>query len=169
MASGKSGSGAVIEPSYPGRVPACAHLASSRGSARMSLRNEGYSRHGIPAPREICHSVRASRDSFQSQRLRARTCLSSTTTRRELDMRIAIMGSGAVGGYFGARLAAGGSEVTFIARGAHLAAMRENGLIVESPLGEIKLPRVEASDDPRAIGAVDLVIVAVKRWDTESA
>src|SRR5947199_4733389 len=84
-------------------------------------------------------------------------------------MRIAILGSGAVGGYFGARLAAGGSEVTFIARGAHLAAMREHGLIVESPLGDIRLPQVQASDNPGAIGPVDLVIVAVKLWDTEQA
>ncbi len=84
-------------------------------------------------------------------------------------MRIAIMGSGAVGGYFGARLAAGSSDVTFIARGAHLAAMRERGLTVESPLGDIKLPQVKASDNPRAIGPVDLVIVAVKLWDTEQA
>jgi 2-dehydropantoate 2-reductase len=84
-------------------------------------------------------------------------------------MRIAIMGSGAVGGYFGARLAAGGSEVTFLARGAHLAAMRERGLMVESPLGDIKLPEVKASDDPSTIGPVDLVIVAVKLWDTGQA
>jgi 2-dehydropantoate 2-reductase len=84
-------------------------------------------------------------------------------------MRVAIMGSGAVGGYFGARLAAGGSEVTFIARGAHLAAMRERGLTVESPLGDISLPQVSASDNPRTIGPVDLVIVAVKLWDTEQA
>jgi len=84
-------------------------------------------------------------------------------------MRIAIMGSGAVGGYFGARLAAGGSDVTFIARGAHLKAMRERGLLVESPLGDIKLPQVKASEDPGAIGPVDLVIVAVKLWDTEHA
>ncbi len=84
-------------------------------------------------------------------------------------MRIAIMGSGAVGGYFGARLAAGGSEVTFLARGAHLAAMRERGLTVESPLGDIRLAQVKASDNPQAIGPVDLVVVAVKLWDTEQA
>ncbi len=84
-------------------------------------------------------------------------------------MRIAIMGSGAVGGYFGARLAAGGSEVTFLARGAHLAAMRERGLTVESPLGDIRLAQVKAGDNPQAIGPVDLVIVAVKLWDTEQA
>jgi 2-dehydropantoate 2-reductase len=84
-------------------------------------------------------------------------------------MRIAIMGSGAVGGYFGARLAAGANEVTFLARGAHLAAMRERGLSVESPLGDIRLSQVKASDNPQAIGPVDLVIVAVKLWDTEQA
>jgi 2-dehydropantoate 2-reductase len=71
-------------------------------------------------------------------------------------MRIAIMGSGA-------------NEVTFLARGAHLAAMRERGLTVESPLGDIRLPQVKAGDNPQAIGPVDLVIVAVKLWDTEQA
>src|SRR5439155_17941067 len=89
--------------------------------------------------------------------------------RRELAMRIAIMGSGAVGGYFGARLANGASDVTFLARGAHLAAMREHGLAVESPLGDIRLQPVKATDDPKQIGSVDLVIVAVKLWDTEQA
>ncbi len=84
-------------------------------------------------------------------------------------MRIAIMGSGAVGGYFGARLANGASDVTFLARGAHLAAMREHGLAVESPLGDIRLQPVKATDDPKQIGSVDLVIVAVKLWDTEQA
>ncbi len=84
-------------------------------------------------------------------------------------MRIAIMGSGAVGGYFGARLANGASDVTFVARGAHLAAMREHGLAVESPLGDIRLQPVKATDDPKQIGSVDLVIVAVKLWDTEQA
>jgi 2-dehydropantoate 2-reductase len=84
-------------------------------------------------------------------------------------MRIVIMGSGGVGGYFGARLAAGGSEVTFIARGAHLAAMRAHGLLVESPLGAIRVPQVKATDDPKTAGPADLVIVAVKLWDTEQA
>src|SRR5205823_12860441 len=96
-------------------------------------------------------------------------CFPYRAIRRELDMRIAIMGSGAVGGYFGARLAAGGSDVTFLARGAHLAAMRERGLTVESPLGDIRLAQVKAGDNPQAIGPVDLVIVAVKLWDTEQA
>ena len=84
-------------------------------------------------------------------------------------MHIVIMGSGGVGGYFGARLAKGGSDVTFIARGAHLAAMREHGLKIESPLGDLHLQKVSATDDPSSIGPVDLVIVGVKLWDTESA
>ena len=84
-------------------------------------------------------------------------------------MRIAVMGAGGVGGYFGARLAKGGCDVTFIARGRHFAAMRENGLTVESGLGEIRLPQVRVSDDPVTIGPVDLVIIGVKLWDTEAA
>src|SRR5437667_1320984 len=97
----------------------------------MPPRNESHSRQAIPAPREICHTVVAIRDSTQPRRSRApAACFPYRAIRRELDMRIAIMGSGAVGGYFGARLAAGGSEVTFLARGAHLAAMRERGLTV---------------------------------------
>jgi 2-dehydropantoate 2-reductase len=84
-------------------------------------------------------------------------------------MKIAIMGSGGVGGYFGARLAQGGSDVTFIARGAHLAAMREHGLRIESAAGDLHLPRVQATDDPASIGPVDLVVFAVKLFDTEAA
>jgi 2-dehydropantoate 2-reductase len=79
------------------------------------------------------------------------------------------MGSGGVGGYFGARLAQGGADVTFIARGAHLAAMRANGLAVESEHEPIRLPKVNATDDPRSIGPVDIVLFGVKLWDTESA
>jgi 2-dehydropantoate 2-reductase len=56
-------------------------------------------------------------------------------------MRIAIIGAGGLGGYFGARLEAAGNDVTFVARGAHLAAIRENGLRVRSPLGDLHLPR----------------------------
>ena len=56
------------------------------------------------------------------------------------------------GGYFGARLAKSGCEVGFVARGAHLAAIRQNGLRVESQLGELYLPEVRASDDPAAFG-----------------
>jgi 2-dehydropantoate 2-reductase len=84
-------------------------------------------------------------------------------------MKIAIMGSGGVGGYFGARLANSGNEVSFIARGDHLAAMREHGLKVESGLGDIHLPKVSVTDDPRAIGKVDLVLFSVKLRDTEAA
>ena len=83
-------------------------------------------------------------------------------------MKIAIMGSGGVGGYFGAWLAQGGADVTFIARGAHLAAMRQNGLAIEGPR-PLHLPKVQATDDPRTIGPVALVIFSVKLWDTESA
>jgi 2-dehydropantoate 2-reductase len=84
-------------------------------------------------------------------------------------MRIAIFGAGAVGGYFGARLAAGGADVTFVARGAHLAAIQRDGLRVISPRGDVHLREVKAVDDISKAGEVDLVIVAVKLWDTEQA
>ncbi len=84
-------------------------------------------------------------------------------------MRVAVMGAGGVGGYFGARLAQAGHQVTFIARGAHLEALRENGLIVESTLGDAQLRDVDATDDPNTLSAVDLVLVSVKLWDTEAA
>jgi 2-dehydropantoate 2-reductase len=84
-------------------------------------------------------------------------------------MRIAIMGSGGIGGYFGARLALSGSNVTFIARGRHLAAMREHGLRVESELGDMHVQDVQATDDSATIADADLVIVGVKLWDTEQA
>jgi 2-dehydropantoate 2-reductase len=84
-------------------------------------------------------------------------------------MRIAIVGSGGVGGYFGGRLAAAGSDVTFIARGAHLQALRTKGLHIESPKGNLHLPRVTATDDPAAVGPVDVALFAVKLYDTESA
>ena len=79
------------------------------------------------------------------------------------------MGSGGVGGYFGARLVQGGADVTFIARGAHLAAMRERGLAIESAHEPIHLPKVNVTDDPKTIGPVDLVMFCVKLWDTEAA
>jgi 2-dehydropantoate 2-reductase len=84
-------------------------------------------------------------------------------------MRIAIMGSGAVGGYFGGRLAAAGEDVTFIARGAHLDALRRQGLRIVSPLGDAAVPQVQATDDPATIGPVDLVLFTVKLYDTEAA
>lgn len=84
-------------------------------------------------------------------------------------MRIAIMGAGAVGGYFGARLARAGQDVAMVARGAHLDAIRRDGLQVKSPaLGDI-VARVTASAEPRDIGPVDLVIFAVKTYDNSSA
>ena len=84
-------------------------------------------------------------------------------------MRIAVMGSGGVGGYLGGRLAASGQDVTFIARGAHLAAIRAHGLRIESGLGDANVQPAQASDDPASIGPVDLVIFAVKLYDTEAA
>ena len=84
-------------------------------------------------------------------------------------VRIAIVGSGGVGGYFGGRLAAAGADVTFLARGAHLEAMRARGLRIDSPKGNIHLPRVKAESDPAASGPVDIVFFAVKLYDTEGA
>jgi 2-dehydropantoate 2-reductase len=84
-------------------------------------------------------------------------------------MRIAIFGTGGVGGYFGARLAAAGNDVVFVARGAHLAAIRANGLRVESAGGDIVLPKVVATDDPSSIAPVDAVLFCVKLWDVEAA
>jgi 2-dehydropantoate 2-reductase len=85
-------------------------------------------------------------------------------------MRIAVMGSGGVGGYLGGRLAASGQDVTFIARGAHLAALRDQGLRIESAgLGDATVAPARATDDPPTVGPVDLVIFAVKLYDTESA
>jgi len=84
-------------------------------------------------------------------------------------MRIAVMGAGGVGGYFGARLAQAGHDVAFVARGRHLAAMRERGLTVKSELGDIHLPKPAATDDPATLASADIVLFAVKLWDTESA
>ena len=84
-------------------------------------------------------------------------------------MKIAFMGAGGVGGLIGARLAEAGCDVSFVARGAHLKAMRENGLKLESQVGEVHLRDVQVTDDPARIGPVDLVILAVKLWDTEAA
>jgi len=84
-------------------------------------------------------------------------------------MRIAVVGTGGVGGGFGAALARAGADVTFIARGAHLAAMKQSGLKVESPRGDIHLVPTQATDDPAAVGPVDVVLFCVKLWDVESA
>jgi 2-dehydropantoate 2-reductase len=88
---------------------------------------------------------------------------------QEANMNIAVMGSGGVGGYFGGRLAHSGCDVTFVARGAHLAAMREHGLKIDSQSGDIHVPRVDVTDDPATIGPVDIVLFCVKLADTESA
>jgi 2-dehydropantoate 2-reductase len=83
-------------------------------------------------------------------------------------MRIAFMGSGGLGGYFGARLCDGGADVHFIARGRHLEAMRSQGLRIEGP-EPFHIARVNVTDDPREIGVVDFVMLCVKLWDTEAA
>jgi 2-dehydropantoate 2-reductase len=83
-------------------------------------------------------------------------------------MRIAVMGAGGVGGYFGGRLAQAGHEVGFVARGRHLEAIRAKGLTLKSPLGDATL-KVQASDKPAELGAAEVVLFAVKLWDTESA
>ena len=84
-------------------------------------------------------------------------------------MRIAVIGAGGVGGAFGAALAKAGADVTFVARGAHLAALRASGLRVEGPRGDVHLTPTQATDDPASIGVVDLVLFCVKLWDVETA
>jgi len=84
-------------------------------------------------------------------------------------MRIAVFGTGAVGGYFGGRLAEAGAEATFIARGEHLRALQADGLMVESPAGDFHLAPVRATEDPGDVGVVDLVIVGTKAWQVEEA
>jgi 2-dehydropantoate 2-reductase len=84
-------------------------------------------------------------------------------------MRIAVVGAGGVGGGFGVALAKAGADVTFIARGAHLAAMKSQGLKVQGGRGETHLVPTKATDDPADIGPVDIVLFCVKLWDVESA
>jgi 2-dehydropantoate 2-reductase len=84
-------------------------------------------------------------------------------------MRVAVMAAGAVGGYFGGRLVAAGHDVAFIARGAHRDAIRRDGLKIETTFGDLHLKDVNVTDDSRQIGAVDVVLFAVKLWDTETA
>ena len=81
-------------------------------------------------------------------------------------MKIAVIGAGGVGGYFGARLAAAGEDVSFIQRGAHFLAMKERGLRVDSKLGNIELNTVKVTEDASEIGPVDIVLVAVKSGQT---
>jgi 2-dehydropantoate 2-reductase len=84
-------------------------------------------------------------------------------------MRVAVMGSGGLGGYFGALLARGGTDVSFIARGAHLEAIQRDGLRIDGGPDPFHLDQVRVTDDPGEIGPVDLVMVCVKLWDTEAA
>jgi 2-dehydropantoate 2-reductase len=84
-------------------------------------------------------------------------------------MRIAVIGAGGVGGAFGAALAQAGADVTFVARGAHLAAMRQNGLRIEGDRGATHIQPAQATDRPATIGRVDLVLFCVKLWDVETA
>lgn len=84
-------------------------------------------------------------------------------------MRVAVMATGALGGYFGGRLAEAGHKVHFIARGANLAALKANGLKVKSPDGDMHIAKPNATDDPKSIGEVDLVFFAVKLWDVEKS
>jgi len=84
-------------------------------------------------------------------------------------MRIAVIGTGGIGGPYGASLAKAGADVTFVARGAHLAALRENGLRVEGDRGETHIRPAQATDDIAGIGTVDFVLSCVKLWDVEQA
>lgn len=84
-------------------------------------------------------------------------------------MRIAVVGAGAVGGYFGGRLAEAGEDVLFIARGKHLAALQKDGLRITSPKGDAHLRSVKATDRPGEVGPVDAVLVGVKAWQVPEA
>ena len=81
-------------------------------------------------------------------------------------MKIAVMGAGAIGGYFGGRLAQTGFDVSFIARGAHLDVIRKNGLKVLSPLGDFTIHPATVTDDPAEVGPVDVILFMVKNYDT---
>jgi 2-dehydropantoate 2-reductase len=83
-------------------------------------------------------------------------------------MRIAVVGTGGIGGPYGASLAKAGADVTFVARGAHLAAMRENGLRIEGDRGETHIQSAQATDKMAEIGTVDIVLCCVKLWDLEA-
>lgn len=84
-------------------------------------------------------------------------------------MRVAIYGTGGAGGYFGAQLARSGEDVTFIARGEHLKAIQAHGLCVETPAGEILIQSAKATDNPKEIGPVDVILLGVKAWQVEEA
>lgn len=84
-------------------------------------------------------------------------------------MRIAMYGTGGVGGYFGAQLARAGEDVVFVARGAHLDAIRNRGLRIETPKGEVAIEPAQATDDPARVGVVDAIFVCVKTWQVLEA
>jgi len=84
-------------------------------------------------------------------------------------MKIAVMAAGGLGGYYGALLSKDGHAVTFIARGTHLRAIRENGLAIKSVHGDLSVKPAQATDNPAEVGAVDWVLFGVKTYDTESA
>ena len=84
-------------------------------------------------------------------------------------MRIAIFGTGGIGGYFGGRLAQAGADVVFIARGEHLQAIRQNGLKVDSIKGDFVIKPAQATDKPEEVGIVDVVLVTVKAWQISDA
>ena len=84
-------------------------------------------------------------------------------------MRIAMLGAGGIGGYYGGLLARAGHDVAFVARGAHLAALQQAGLRVESVHGDFAIEGIEATDDPAQVGIVDLVLVTVKSYDLDQA
>src|SRR4051812_35160212 len=101
--------------------------------------------------------------------LRSRRATTAAISERSAAMRIAVMGTGGLGGYYGAMLARAGHEVVCVARGAHLRAIRERGLTLRSAeAGAFTVP-VAATDDPRTVAPVELVIVAVKSYDTDAA
>jgi len=89
------------------------------------------------------------------------------TKRKISAMRFLILGSGGVGGYFGGKLAYAGLDVTFIARGAHLEALRRTGLVIKSPDGVIRIPHPQATDHPESIAPVDVVLHCVKTYDLD--
>ena len=84
-------------------------------------------------------------------------------------MKVAVMAAGGLGGYYGALLAKDGHDVTFIARGAHLKAIRENGLIIKSVHGDVTIKPAKATDDPAQVGPVDWILFGVKTYDTQAA
>jgi 2-dehydropantoate 2-reductase len=84
-------------------------------------------------------------------------------------MKITVMGTGGVGGYFGAKLAKAGHDVAFVARGNHLKAMKKNGLKVYSELGDVTIDPINASDNPEEFGIADIVLFCVKAYDTQTA